>query len=81
MSAAAAFGWRLPELFSGRSRAETPWPIPYPASCRPQAWAAAAAGALTQALLGLDVDVPAGQVTVRPPGATSVSGGRTGARS
>jgi glycogen debranching enzyme len=68
MSAAAAFGWRLPELFSGRGRAETPWPIPYPASCRPQAWAAAAAGALTQALLGLDVDVPAGQVTVRPPG-------------
>lgn len=67
LSAAAAFGWRLPELFSGSGRAEAPWPIPYPASCRPQAWSAASAGALTQALLGLDADVPAGTVTVRPP--------------
>ena len=55
LSAAAAFGWRLPELFSGEGRG----PVPYPASCRPQAWSAAAAGALAQALLGLDVDVPA----------------------
>lgn len=67
MSAAAAFGWRLPELFSGSGRDQAAWPTPYPASCRPQAWAAAAAAALTQALLGLDADVPAGKVTVRPP--------------
>jgi hypothetical protein len=67
LSAAAAFGWRLPELFSGSGRAEAPWPTPYPASCSPQAWSAAAAGALTQVLLGLDADVPAGKVTVRPP--------------
>jgi hypothetical protein len=66
LAAAAGFGWRLPELFSGDSCA--PWPTPYPAACRPQAWSAAAAGALIQALLGLDADVPAGTAAVRPPG-------------
>jgi glycogen debranching enzyme len=67
LEAGAAFGWRLPELFSGHPRARAGWPAPYPASCRPQAWAAAAAGALVQALLGLEVDVPAGTVTHEPP--------------
>lgn len=66
LDAAAAFDWRLPELFSGHSRAEVPWPSPYPPSCRPQAWATAAAGALVQAMLGLDVDVPAGVVRMSP---------------
>jgi glycogen debranching enzyme len=66
LEAASAFGWRLPELFSGQSRDEVPWPSPYPPSCRPQAWAAAAAGALVQAALGLDVDVPAGMVRMSP---------------
>jgi len=67
LEAAAAFDWRLPELFSGHARAEAGSPVPYPAACRPQAWAAAAAGALIQAVLGLDVDVPAGAVHVTPP--------------
>jgi glycogen debranching enzyme len=67
LDAAAAFGWRLPELFAGDARAEVPWPSPYPASCRPQAWAAASAGALVQALLGLNVDVPGGTVSIAPP--------------
>src|SRR5215469_270721 len=67
LEAASAFDWRLPELFSGHVRAEAGSPVPYPAACRPQAWAAAAAGALIQAVLGLDVDVPAGAVHVRPP--------------
>jgi glycogen debranching enzyme len=65
LSAAAGFGGRLPELFSGDAGQ---WPTPYPAACRPQAWSAAAAGALVQGLLGLEVDVPAGTVAVRPPG-------------
>jgi len=33
---------RLPELFGGFARERFPRPIPYPASCSPQAWAAAA---------------------------------------
>jgi N-terminal domain of (some) glycogen debranching enzymes/Amylo-alpha-1,6-glucosidase len=72
LSAAAAFGWRLPELFSGEDRG----PLPYPAACRPQAWSAAAAGALTQALLGLDVDVPAGLVRIQPPSVPVGGAGR-----
>ncbi|HEY7144261.1 MAG TPA: glycogen debranching N-terminal domain-containing protein [Streptosporangiaceae bacterium] len=67
LDAAGEFGWRLPELFGGDARALVPWPSPYPASCRPQAWAAAAAGALVQALLGLDADVPGGRVSIAPP--------------
>jgi glycogen debranching enzyme len=66
LDAAAAFDWRLPELFSGHGRDEIPWPSPYPPSCRPQAWATAAAGALVQAMLGLEVDVPAGAVRMSP---------------
>jgi hypothetical protein len=72
LSAAAAFGWRLPELFSGEERG----PVPYPAACRPQAWSAAAAGALAQALLGLHVDVPAGVVRINPPDAALSGAGR-----
>lgn len=68
LSAASAFGWRLPELYSGEARARVPWPTPYPAACRPQAWSAAASGALVQALLGLDADVPGGTVAIGPPG-------------
>jgi glycogen debranching enzyme len=66
LEAASAFDWRLPELFSGHSREQVPWPSPYPPSCRPQAWATAAAGALVQAMLGLDVNVPAGTVRMSP---------------
>ncbi|GLY34278.1 amylo-alpha-1,6-glucosidase [Amycolatopsis sp. NBRC 101858] len=67
LSAAPAFGYRLPELFSGHDVAETSSPLPYPASCRPQAWSAAAAVSLLMAFLGLDVDVPARTVTLDPP--------------
>ncbi|HZC41766.1 MAG TPA: amylo-alpha-1,6-glucosidase, partial [Streptosporangiaceae bacterium] len=66
LTAASSFGWRLPELYAGEDRTRLPWPVPYPAACRPQAWAAAAAGALVQALLGLAVDVPAGTALVTP---------------
>jgi hypothetical protein len=66
LEAASAFEWRLPELFSGHSREQVPWPSSYPPSCRPQAWATAAAGALVQAMLGLDVNVPAGTVRMSP---------------
>ncbi|HET9893441.1 MAG TPA: glycogen debranching N-terminal domain-containing protein [Streptosporangiaceae bacterium] len=67
LDAAETFEWRLPELFSGRARTETAWPTPYPPSCRPQAWAAAAAGAIILAYLGLEVDVPALSARLAPP--------------
>ncbi len=40
--AAAAFGFRMPELYGGDPAASGA-PVPYPAACRPQAWSAAAA--------------------------------------
>ncbi len=43
LRASVAFDQRLPELFSGEGR-----PVPYPASCRPQAWSAAAAVVVAQ---------------------------------
>jgi hypothetical protein len=64
VAAAPAFGHRLPELFGGRRTQDAP--RPYPAACRPQAWSAAVSPALVTALLGLDPDVPGGQVTVAP---------------
>lgn len=42
VAAAERFDARMPELFGGFSREEAPTPVSYPASCRPQAWAAAA---------------------------------------
>jgi glycogen debranching enzyme len=65
--AAAAFDGRLPELFAGFGADEVAVPVAYPASCRPQAWSAAAAVELLRVVLGLTVDVPAGVVTLRPP--------------
>jgi glycogen debranching enzyme len=45
LRASVAFDQRLPELWSGEGRA-----VPYPASCRPQAWSAAAAVVVAQVL-------------------------------
>jgi hypothetical protein len=85
LAAAFRFSWRLPELYSGDARTAAPWPVPYPAACRPQAWAAAAIGAIAQALLGLEVDAPAGRVNLNPVpgspfGALRVDGLVAGAR-
>ncbi|MBP1240646.1 hypothetical protein ABID92_003054 [Frigoribacterium sp. PvP120] len=46
LAAAPSFDHRMPELHSGDDRGEVPAPVPYPASCRPQAWSAAAAVAV-----------------------------------
>ncbi|MEB8336050.1 glycogen debranching N-terminal domain-containing protein [Streptomyces endophyticus] len=62
--AADGFDSRLPELFAGYGTDESRHPVPYPASCRPQAWAAASAIHVTGALLGLSANVPDGTVTV-----------------
>ena len=70
--AAAAFDGRLPELFAGFGADEVAAPVACPASCRPQAWSAAAAVELLRVVLGLTVDVPAGVVTLRPPAPSPV---------
>lgn len=64
--AAASFDFRLPELYGGDGADLATRPLPYPAACRPQAWAAAAPLSAVVSLLGLDVDVPGGRVAVRP---------------
>jgi glycogen debranching enzyme len=84
LAAAEAFGYRLPELWSGDDDTTPARPVPYPAACRPQAWSAAASVVLVQAALGLQVDVPARRLTLRPPspspvGALRVEGIRGGA--
>ncbi|WP_377642203.1 glycogen debranching N-terminal domain-containing protein [Oryzobacter terrae] len=61
---AAASGYRWPELYGAEPVLGRP--APYPASCRPQAWAAASAGALVSVLLGLRSDVPAGRIHLSP---------------
>ena len=55
LDAAAAFAWRLPEVFAGYPRAETGMPVEYPTACRPQAWAAGTPPLAIRTLLGLDV--------------------------
>jgi hypothetical protein len=40
----------LPELFGGQGADEVFPPVPYPASCRPQAWAAASGITVARAL-------------------------------
>ncbi|MFD8725300.1 glycogen debranching N-terminal domain-containing protein [Streptomyces sp. NPDC059629] len=68
LDAAPAFDYRLPELWGGDARTDTPAPVPYPAACRPQAWSAASAIALMTALIGLDPNVPASRLHLRPTG-------------
>lgn len=50
LRAAEGFDHRLPELFGGQSSDTAFPPVPYPASCRPQAWAAAAGITVAKAL-------------------------------
>ncbi|MBC6448027.1 amylo-alpha-1,6-glucosidase [Actinokineospora sp. HBU206404] len=66
LDAARHFGGRLPELFCGFDRSEFPSPIPYPTSCSPQAWAAAAPILLAQTLLRFQPDLPDGTVRFAP---------------
>lgn len=60
LDALEAFGGRLPELFCGFARDDRPAPVPYPTSCSPQAWAAAAPYELLRLSLDLHLDLGAG---------------------
>jgi glycogen debranching enzyme len=66
LDAAEGFGDRLPELYCGFDRDEFAHPVPYPTSCSPQAWAAAAPLLLVRTLCGLEVDLPRGLLGLEP---------------
>ncbi len=65
-NAAASQGHRLPELFGGLGRAEVNFPVAYPSSCSPQAWAAAAPLMFLRTILRLDPWVPHDKVWISP---------------
>jgi glycogen debranching enzyme len=67
LAAGTHFDGRLPELYSGDPRGRYCRPVPYPAACHPQAWAAAAPVLLLQSLLGVMPDVPGGVLRLSPP--------------
>lgn len=64
LDAAAHFDHRFPELYGGDLGLDRP--VPYPASCRPQAWAAASAAAVVTAVLGPAADAPRRVLRLRP---------------
>ncbi|MFC5788650.1 amylo-alpha-1,6-glucosidase [Agromyces tardus] len=64
--AASRFDSRLPELFCGFDRRQYPEPVAYPASCSPQAWAAAAPFSLLRTLLRLDPSATTGEMRIDP---------------
>ncbi|NJC68282.1 amylo-alpha-1,6-glucosidase [Planosporangium thailandense] len=54
INAACISGNRLPEAFSGYSRAYAEFPVPYPTACNPQAWASGAPLLYLRSMLGLE---------------------------
>jgi glycogen debranching enzyme len=58
---------RLPELFCGFRREKGRGPTLYPVACAPQAWASATPFTLLEAALGLEFDVPRGEIRLRDP--------------
>jgi glycogen debranching enzyme len=66
LDAAESFAYRMPELHGGHDRAERSRPLPYPAACRPQAWAAASAVTVVAALLGVRADLPGATLLFEP---------------
>ena len=63
---ACTLGYSLPELFGGLARDDVPFPVPYPSSCSPQAWAAASPLLCLRTLLRLDPWLPHGKVWLNP---------------
>jgi glycogen debranching enzyme len=58
---------RLPELFCGFDRASSPYPVPYPVACSPQAWAAGAPFQVITAALGMRPDAGRGVLELVAP--------------
>jgi glycogen debranching enzyme len=60
------FGSRLPELFSGMARDGLPFPVSYPTSCSPQAWAAASPLLFLRTLLRFEPDIRNAKLHLAP---------------
>jgi glycogen debranching enzyme len=58
---------RLPELFCGFDRQRSPYPVPYPVACSPQAWAAGSLFQLLSAMLGLEPDAATRTLVLQSP--------------
>jgi glycogen debranching enzyme len=83
LDVARAHDGRLPELFTGFSRDEFAVPASYPASCAPQAWAAASPMLWLRTLLRFDPHASDGTIWLDPQlpdgfGDLTVSGIRVG---
>jgi glycogen debranching enzyme len=57
VDASAYFGDLLPELFAGLSRDAYAFPVSYPTSCSPQAWAAASPLLFLRTMLRFEPDI------------------------
>jgi glycogen debranching enzyme len=66
VSASAFFGGRLPELFGGLSQRPHGFPVSYPASCSPQAWAAASPLLHLRTMLRFEPDIRNGELHLAP---------------
>lgn len=66
LDAATYFGYRLPELFCGFGRDEFAEPVPYPAACSPQAWAAATPFSFLRTLFRFDPEFQRQQIWCDP---------------
>jgi hypothetical protein len=70
-------------LYGGCEKLWRRRPLPYPASCHPQAWTAASSIAVLAAQVGISPDVPNSRIVLAPlsmpTGLRSVHGFRTGA--
>lgn len=59
-------GGRLPEILGGLDAHRVGGVLGYPSTCSPQAWSATAPLLFLRTILGLDIDVPRGRVSVDP---------------
>jgi glycogen debranching enzyme len=66
IEASTWFGELLPELFSGMSRTALTFPVSYPTSCSPQAWAAASPLLFLRTLLRFEPDIRASRLHLAP---------------
>jgi glycogen debranching enzyme len=64
LASAEAFDYQWPELYAGAGVLDRP--VPYPASCRPQAWSTASAAVLISVALGFEPDAPNGRLALTP---------------